>query len=152
MPATKKVSKPTDIPTEVNQYLLRRWSELMKPIRHKFVEAGLTGKSFTEKAPDMPWKRLNYSFTKDGTLKFDFKSKEDTGQTVIDYVDLETGYRALADANFDYMKAFEEGKFRLQPSADDALRMAPMMPEMAMAFRKAIADTEKKFDIELPKY
>lgn len=150
MSTTDKGSRPT--PTEVNRYLLQRWSELMKPIRHRFVEAGLVGKSFTEKAPDMPWERLNYCFAEDGTLKFDFDSKEDTGQTIIHYVDLETGYRAFADGNFDYMKAFEEGKFRIEPSAEDALRMEPLMPEMAEAFRKAMVDTEKKFNVKLPRY
>jgi len=148
----KKVSKPADIPPEVLRYILERWSERMKPLRPRFVEAGLVGKSFTEKAPDMPLGRLNYSFTEDGTWKFDFESKEDTGQTIINYVDFENGYRALADENYDYMKAFQEGVFTLGPSAEDGLKMAPMMPDMIKAFIKAIGDAEKKFNMELPKY
>ncbi|MFQ6067310.1 MAG: hypothetical protein ACE5K3_08545, partial [bacterium] len=147
-----KISKPADIPPEVLRYILERWSEHMKPIRHKFVEAGLVGKTFTEKAPDMPLGRLNYTFTEDGTWKFDFESKEDIGQTIITYVDFEKGYRALADENYDYMKAFQEGIFKLEPSAEDALKMAPMMPDMVKAFIKAIEDAEKKFNMELPKY
>jgi len=124
----------------------------MKPIRRMFVEAGLVGKSFTEKAPDMPGGRLNYSFTSDGTWKFDWKSKEDTGETIINCVDFENGYRALADEKYDYMEAYEKGIFTLAPSADDALKMAPMMPEMIKSFIKAIRDTEKKFGVDLPKY
>jgi len=148
----KKISKPADIPPEVLRYILERWSEHMKPLRPRFVEAGLVGKKFTEKAPDMPLKRLNYSFTSDGTWKLDFESKKDTGQTIITYVDFENGYRALADENYDYMKAFQEGIFKLEPSAEDGLRMAPMMPDMVKAFIKAIGDAEKKFNMELPKY
>lgn len=148
----KKISKPADIPPEVLRYILERWSERMKPLRPRFAEAGLVGKSFTEKAPDMPLGRLNYSFTEDGTWEFDFESKQDTGQTIINYIDFENGYRALADENYDYMKAFQEGIFTLEPSAEDGLRMAPMMPDMIKAFIKAIGDAEKKFNMELPKY
>jgi len=150
----KKISKPADIPPEALRYILERWSEHMKPIRPKFVEAGLVGKSFTEKAHDMPMPggRLNYTFASDGTWKFDWESKKDTGQTIITYVDFYNGYRALADPNYDSMKAFQEGIFKIEPSAEDALKMAPMMPDMVKAFIKAIGDAEKKFSMELPKY
>nr|MDO8100157.1 hypothetical protein [Candidatus Njordarchaeota archaeon] len=148
----KKISNPADIPPEVLRYLLERWSIHMKPIRHMFIEAGLVGKTFTEKAPDMPVGKLNYSFSSDGKWKFDWKSKEDTGETIINYVDFENGYRALADEKYDYMKAYEKEVFTLAPSADDALKMAPMMPDMIKAFIKAIGDAEKKFGVELPKY
>jgi hypothetical protein len=148
----KKISNPAEIPPVVLRYLLQRWSIHMKPIKHMFVEAGLVRKSFTEKAPDMPVGKLNYSFTSDGTWKFDWKSKKDTGETTINYVDFENGYRALADEKYDYMRAYEKGIFTLSPSADDALRMAPIMPNMIKSFIKAIRDAEKKFSIELPKY
>lgn len=148
----KKITRPADIPPDVLRYILERWSIHMKPIRPMFVEAGLVGKSFTEKAPDMPLGRLNYSFGPDGTWKFDFESKKDTGQTIINYVDFYNGYRALADPNYDSMKAFQEGIFKIEPSAEDALKMAPIMPDMIKAFIEAIKDAEKKFNVDLPKY
>jgi hypothetical protein len=148
----KKISKPADIPPDVLRFILERWSEHMKPIRHKFVEVGLVGKRFTEKAADMPLDRLNYSFTQEGIWKFDFESKKDTGQTTITYVDFYNGYRALADRNYDYMKAFQNGIFKIEPSAEDALKMITVMPEMIEAFIKSIGDAEKKFKVQLPKY
>ena len=124
----------------------------MKPIGYKFVEAGLAGKRFTDKAPDMPLGRLNYVILNDGSWKFDFEAKEDTGETIISYADFESGYRAAADINYDYGKAVEEGKFRVEGSFEDAMKMGAMMSDIVTAFKKAIEDTEKKFSVELPKY
>lgn len=148
----KKISKPTDIPPMVLRFILERWSEHLKPIKQRFVEAGLVGASFTEKAPDAPFDRLNYSFDQDGVLKFDFESDVDTGETIITYKNFETGYRALADRNFDSMQAFLDGFFKIEPSAEDALKMATIMPDMIEAHIKAVSDAEKKFKVELPKY
>ena len=69
-----RILKATSIPGEVDRYLLQHWAEHLKPIKHKVIEAGLVGKSFTERSPDMSWKRRNYSFAEDGTLVFDFES------------------------------------------------------------------------------
>mgnify|MGYP006270442477 CR=1 FL=1 len=124
----------------------------MKPMKERFVEAGLAGKTFTEKAPDLPLGILNYSIASDGTWTFDFDSEKQTGEIVITYVDFEKGYRALADKNYDSMKAFQEGLFKIEPSADEALKMAPLMPDMIEAHIKAVKDAEKKFKIDLPMY
>nr|MDO8081256.1 hypothetical protein [Candidatus Freyarchaeota archaeon] len=64
----------TDIPPEVLRYLLERWSEYLKSFRHRVLELGLAGKKFTEKDSDMPLPRLNYSFSEDGVLVFDWES------------------------------------------------------------------------------
>ena len=152
MTEKREIAKAADMQTRVGRYLLERWSEHLKPIRHRVIEAGLVGKSFTETSPDMPGGLINYSFAEDGTLVFDFKSREATGQSIIHYVDFETGWRALADENYEYMKAFEEGKFWVEPSPEDALRMEPLMPDMARAFAKAMEDTENEFNIQLPRY
>jgi len=148
----KQIKRPADIPPEVLRYILKRWAERMEPMKERFVEAGLAGKTFTEKAPDLPLGILNYSIASDGTWRFDFDSKKQTGEIVITYVDFETGYRALADKNCDSMKAFQEGLFKIEPSADDALKMAPLMPEMIEAHIKAVKDAEKKFKMVLPTY
>jgi hypothetical protein len=124
----------------------------MKPMKERFVESGLAGKTFTEKAPDLPLGTLNYSITSDGTWKFDFDLKKQTVEIVISYVDFENGYRALADRNYDSMKAFQEGLFKIEPSADEAQKMAPLMPGMIEAHIKAVKDAEKKFKIDLPEY
>jgi len=144
--------KPADIPPEVWRFLVERWAMHMKPVGHKFVEAGLAGKKFTDKAPDMPLGKLNYTITEDGSWKFDFESKEDTGDTVIAYADFENGYRAAADINYDYVKAVEEGKFKIEGSFEDAMKVGLMMSDIVKAFAKAIRDAEKKFSVELPKY
>nr|MDO8079200.1 hypothetical protein [Candidatus Freyarchaeota archaeon] len=152
MSRRKKLRSVVDLPREMHIFLLERWAELMEPIRSQFVEAGLVGKKFTEKAPDMTLKRLNYSFAPDGTWMFDWESNVDTGDTIITYPDNDTGYRSLADLDYDFTGAFIRGVFRIEPSAEDALRMYPMMPDMQKFFRKAIRDTEKRYNLELPKY
>ncbi len=147
-----KFHSVVDIPLKIHVYLLDRWAELMEPMRPQFVEAGLVGKKFTEKAPDMLLKRLNYSFAPDGTWAFDWESDYDTGDTIITYPDNETGYRSLADPDYDYIDAFMKGVFKIDPSVEDALKMYPMMPDMQKYFQQAIRHTEKKFNVELPKY
>jgi len=92
MTEKKEISKAANMQTRVGRYLLERWAEHLKPIKHKVTEAGLAGKSFTETSPDMPGGRINYSFAEDGTLLFDFKSREAMGQSIIHYVDFETGW------------------------------------------------------------
>ncbi|MEM2135213.1 MAG: hypothetical protein QXS27_02100 [Candidatus Jordarchaeaceae archaeon] len=148
----RKISKPADIPPLILRFILERWSELLEPLKHRFVEAGLVGASFTEKSADAPFDRVNYYFDRDGALKFDFESDEDKGKTIITYKDFETGFRSLEDKNFDSMKAFLEGHFKIEPSPEEALKMAPMMPDMIEAHKKAVIDAEKKFNIELPRY
>jgi hypothetical protein len=148
----KKISNPADIPRDIFQYICLRWAEHLKPIRQKFINAGLAGKSVTERAPDMSLGRLNYSCSSDGIWNFDFDSRKDTGEILITYDKWEAGYRSLADENFDYWKAYEDGVFRIERSEEDAMKMAPLVPDMARAFTKAIEDAEKKFNVTLPKY
>lgn len=99
----------------------------------------------------MPLERLNYSFDQDGTLKFDFESDKDTGKTIITYKDFENRYRALTDRNHDYPKVLREDISKIEPSTEDALKIAPMMLDMIEAFIKALRDAEKKFKVQLPK-
>jgi hypothetical protein len=148
----KQIKRPADIPPKVLRYILEHWAEGMKLMKDRFVEAGLAGKSFTEKAPDLPLGILNYSIAPDGTWRFDFHSKKQTGEIVMTYVDFESGYRALADKNYDSMKAFQEGLFKIEPFEDEVLKMAPLMPDMIEAFVKAVKDAEEKFNMILPTY
>lgn len=148
----KRISDPAEIPPGVLIYMSYRWAANLKPVSHKFVEAGLAGKSFTERAPDIPIGRLNYSFDSEGNLKWDFDSKKDTGECLISYTSWREAYRSLADENYDYWKAFEEGVFKLDRKPDEILKMAPLMQDMAKAFVKAINEAEGKFNIKLPKY
>lgn len=148
----KKITKPSNIPPVIHRFIVERWAENLKPLKQKFVEAGLVGASFTEKSPDSPRERLNYYFDQDGVLQFNFESDEDTGETLMTYKDYETGFRALADKNFDSMKAFLDGDFKIEPSPETALKMAHLMPDMIEAYIKALNDAEKKFKVQLPKY
>ena len=148
----KKISDPVAIPRDVLIYMSQRWAANLTPVRRKFVEAGLAGKSFTERAPDIPLGRLNYSFDSEGNLEWDFNSQRDTGECLISYTSWREAYRSLADKDYDYWKAYDEGIFRLDRGQDEILKMAPLMQDMARAFIKAIAETEKKFNMELPKY
>jgi len=148
----KKISDPADIPTDVLIYMSYQWAANLKPVSYKFVEAGLAGKSFTERAPNIPLGRLNYSFDSEGNLKSDFDSKKDAGECLISYTSWREAYRPLADENYDYWKAFEEGVFKLDREPDGILKMAPLMEDMARAWVKAIDEAEKKFKMRLPKY
>ena len=121
----------------------------MKPYRHEVVECGVGGIVFTEKAPDMPFEKLSYSFTPEGILKilgFGFERESDV---IIEYDSLEIGYRSLTDPNHDTFKAVAEGKFRVP---EEAMKMVPIFPRMREAWAKAMADTELEFGIELQRY
>ncbi len=148
----KIIQREVDVPHDVNRFVLERFAELLAPIRYQFVRAGLVGHSFTEKAPDMPWKRLNYSFDERGTWVFDWSAEHDTGETIIEYINVEEGHRSLVDINYPYMSNLLKGIFRIFPTAEFALRMAPMMPYMIRCHNQAIDEAETKFNVELPKW
>jgi hypothetical protein len=146
------IRREVDVPHEINRFILNRFAELLTPIRPMFVNAGLAGRTFTETAPDMPWKRLNYSFDTKGAWIFDWDSDRDTGETIITYVSVEEGQRSLVDINYPYMRNLLKGVFKIRPTAEHALKMAPMMPLMIRYHNQAIDEAEKKFNVVLPKW
>lgn len=148
---SKKIINPADMPPEVYEYYHKRWAEyLSKHYKTFFVQNGLAGLSFTEKAPDIPdgSGKFTYSFSADGTLKF----TEEEGDSIIEYDSYNIGYRAFGDENFNVGKAIEEGKFRFTKNQELFMKLAAVLPVLREGLKAAIADTEKKFNTELPKY
>lgn len=145
----KKILTPYDLTSEQFLYHLERWAEHMKPYKHEVVECGVAGIVFTEKAPDMPFERLSYSFTPEGILKILGFGSERESDVIIEYDSLEIGYRSLTDPDYDTFQALAEGKFRVP---EEAMKMVPVFPRMREAWKKAMADTEENFSIELQRY
>jgi hypothetical protein len=146
------IEKPSGIPAEIIKYIDERWSERLKGLRQKFVEAGLAGAKFTEKCPDSPLPVINYHFSTDGVLVFDWDKEEATGDTIVTYVDFETGWRAMVDRSYDTLDAFSRGLFKLEPTPDVGLKMFPLMEDMVEAYTEAVKDAEKKFAVRLPRH
>lgn len=148
----KVIEKPADIPPDIIKFIDERWSERLKAHKQKFVDAGLAGAKFTEKCPDSPLPVINYHFSQDGVLVFDWDEKDEAGETIVTYADFETGWRAMVDRNYDTLDAFTRGLFKVEPRPENGLKMIPVMEDMVEAYIGAVTDAEKKFAIRLPKY
>jgi len=153
--ARKKISKPADMPQEIWEWLFDRWAELWSvPYKDEIVASGLAGLSFTETAEDMPGKRVNYVFSPDGVVTADWKTKEAMGEVTVIYESFDMAYRHLADENTDMVQAVAEGKFTIEPEEKmELFRSLPkFLPIMMKAWKQAIEEAEKHFNVEMPKY
>jgi hypothetical protein len=91
----------------------------MKPYKHEVVKCRIGDVIFTEKAPDMPFEILSYSFTPEGILKIQGFGIERQSDVKIEYDSLEIGYRSLTDANYDTSKAVREGEVQGSRRGDE---------------------------------
>lgn len=106
--------------------------------------------SFTEKCPDCPDGRgaFHYKFASDGTLEF----IDQEGQAIVEYDSYDIAYRLLADANYDITELIAKGSVRFLAYMEHFVKLGEFLPLMREAFYVAIAEAEKKFNIEMPKY
>jgi len=106
--------------------------------------------SFTEKCPDCPdgSGAFHYKFASDGTLEF----VDQEGQAIVEYDSYDIAYRLLADANYDAMELLAKGSVRFLANMEHFVKLGEFLPLMREAFYVAIAEAEKKFNIEMPKY
>ncbi len=148
---TRKIENPADTPVEVYDFWHQVWCDyLNENYREKFVEAGLPGCTFTEKVPDAPGGKgyFSYGYQSDGTLYF----LEGEGDAVIEYDSYALGIQMLGDENCSFLDQVKAGKVRLVKNPQDFARMGPLQPLQREAFKVAIEEAEKKFDLELPKF
>ena len=132
-------------------YWHQRWVEyLNQHYKERFVQAGIVDMSFTEKCPDCPDGRgaFHYAFAPDGTLEF----VEQEGDAILEYNSYDIGYRLLADENCDMMELLNRGELRFVQGIEYFLKLGEVLPLMREALYAAIAEAEKKFNIEMPKY
>jgi hypothetical protein len=147
----KKIARPADTPVEVYNYWHQRWVEhLNQYYKERFVQAGVTNMSFTEKCPDCPdgSGAFHYKFASDGRLEF----VEYEGDSILEYDSYDIAYRLLGDVNYDIMELLAKGSIRFLANMEHFVKLAEVMPLIREAFYVAIADAEKKFDVEMPKY
>ncbi len=147
----KRIERPAETPPEVYVYWHQRWVEyLNENYKERFVQAGVVDMSFTEKCPDCPDGNggFHYHFASDGALEF----TDHEGDAILEYDSYDIGYRLLGDENYDAMELLGKGTLRLSENAEHFMKLAEVMPLMREGFHVAIADAEKKFNIEMPKY
>ncbi|MFO8010970.1 MAG: hypothetical protein R6U89_09180 [Dehalococcoidia bacterium] len=148
---TTKIDRPEDMPVEAYHYWHKVWCDyLNENYKDSFVKAGLPGCSFTERVPDAPDGKgyFSYAHGPDGTLYF----MEEEGNAVIEYDSYALGLQMLGDENCSFAEQVKAGRVRFIRNAQDFAKMAALQPLQREAFRVAIEETEKKFDLELPKY
>ena len=147
----KKIERPADTPPEVYDYWHQRWADYLNR-HHKghFVQAGIVDMSFSERCPDCPDGSggFHYQFAADGTLEF----TDQEGAAVVEYDSYDIGYRLLGDPSFDTLEALSKGTLRFPAKMDHFFKLSELMPLMREAFNAAIAEAEKKFKVEMPKY
>ena len=147
----KKIARPADTPAEVYHYWHQRWAEyLNQHYKERFVQAGVVNMSFTEKCPDCPDGSggFHYQFASDGTLRF----IDQEGDAIIEYDSYDIAYRLLGDGGYDTMELLNQGSLRFVEKAEHFVKLAELISLMREAFYEALADAEKKFNIEMPKY
>ncbi|MBT4511515.1 MAG: hypothetical protein HOC20_04810 [Chloroflexi bacterium] len=150
---TKKIGNPADTPVEVYHWWHDRWCEYLNSnYKDKFVETGLAGLTCTERSPDAPDGSggLSYTFATDGSVRF--IPTDDSADAICEYDSYELGIRCLGDPNTNAGEHIKAGRFRMVKSPEVFAMMMPIQPLMREAFRVAIEDAEKEFDVELPKY
>jgi hypothetical protein len=147
----KIIIRPADTPAEVYDYWHQRWVEyLNQHYKERFVQAGITNMSFTEKCPDCPdgSSAFHYAFESDGTLGF----IDHEGDAIIEYDSYDIAYRLLGDESYDTMELLEKGGLRFLQNIEHFMKLGELLPLMREAFYVAITDAENKFNIEIPKY
>jgi len=150
-PKKRVYQRAVDVPKEIDDYWHSRWAEVMNErYRAEFVRAGLPGHTFTEKAPDAPNGEGSYhfGFTPDGC--FEFRSSE--GAAVVEWDTYELAYRALSDPTFDPQPDIAAGRCRYTKNPEHFAMAVGVINHFREALRDVIAETEKRFDVELPKY
>jgi hypothetical protein len=118
--------------------------------RDVFLRAGLPGKTFTERAPDAPNQRGGYhfGFAPDGS----FVMRDEEGDALVEWDSYNLAYRALSDSTFDQMPEIEAGRCRYTRNAEQFGELMAVIDCFRSALKDAIAETEARFDVELPKY
>jgi hypothetical protein len=147
---TNQIASPAEIPLEVSDYWHDRWCEILSnEYREEIVAAGLTGTSFTERSPDAPGGQGGFNFAIDAEGRIAFVAEE--GEAVAEYGSYEFGYRLLADPEMDAAPFLEDGSFRIVSGAErwaDLMKLRPLFREV---FYRAVEQTEKDLDVELPR-
>lgn len=116
----------------------------------KFLDAGLAGHTFTEKALDMPNGEGHYNFGLKADGAFEFRDEE--GDAIVEWNTYETAYRALGDPTYDPAKDIQQGRCRYTKNPEHFGRTAPVIPIFREALKIAIAETEEKYCVALPKF
>ena len=153
MKSGKKIyESPVDVPKEIDAYWHNRWAEIMnEKYREKFLEAGLAGHSYTEKAPDMPNGEGAYHFgfrSNDGA--FEFRNEE--GDAVVEWDTYKMTFQALGDPTYDPTKDIKEGRCRYIKNPEHFGLAVNVIPIFREVLKIAIAETEKKYNVVLPKF
>jgi hypothetical protein len=147
----KKYESPVDVPKEIDDYWHARWAEYMNEhYREKFLEVGLAGYTFTEKAPDTPNGAgcYHFGFRSDGAFEF----RDEEGDAVVEWDTYELAYRALGDESYNPEEDITGGRCRYTKNPENFLMAQDIIFAFREALKVAIKDAEKKFGVQLPKY
>jgi len=147
----RKYTSPVDVPKEIDDYWHARWAQYMNEhYKDKFLKAGLAGYTFTEKAPDAPNRagRYHFGFRSDGAFEF----RDEEGDAIVEWDTYALAYRALGDESYNPEKDIVEGRCRYTKNPENFLMAQGIIGAFREALRVAIADAEKKFNVELPKF
>jgi hypothetical protein len=147
----RKIERPADTPAGIYAFWHRRWCEILtQHHRRDFVAAGLAGMSFTERVPDAPDGKayFSYVFGHDGSVEF----MEGEGEAVAAYDSYELGFRMLSDETLDLAQPIATGRFQMISKPEQWQTLMRLIPILRSACRQAIADAEREFDVDLPKY
>lgn len=148
---SKRIARPAETPVEVYNYWHRRWAEyLNQHYREHFLQAGFINISFTERCTDCPdgSEAFHYHFSSDGTIEF----VDHEGEAIIEYDSYDIAYRLLGDESYNTAEALGRGELRFIQGIEHFVKLGELLPLMREAFYVAIAEAEKKFNIEMPKY
>jgi len=147
----KKIERPADTPAEAYHYWHRRWCEILsEEHREDILAAGLAGSSFTERVPDAPGGAgyFSYAFAADGSVAF----LAGEGDAVAEYDSYELGFRMLSDESCNGREQIEAGRFRMISKPEQWARLMSLLPILRGACRRAVEESEVRFDLILPKY
>jgi hypothetical protein len=147
----RKIEDPAETPAEAYHFWHRRWCEILtENHRREILEAGLAGRSFTERVPDAPDGSgfFSYAFADDGGVGF----IEGEGEAIAEYDSYELGFRMLSDERIDAEKQLGEGRFRLLSKPEQWIALLQILPILRRACRIAVEEAEEEFALELPKY
>ncbi len=147
----KKYESPVDVPKEIDDYWHARWAEYMNEHhKEKFLEAGLAGYTFTEKAPDTPngASCYHFGFRSDGAFEF----RDEEGDAIVEWDTYALAYRTLGDERYNPEKDIAEGRCRYTKNPEHFGIASGIIPAFREALKVAIAETEEKYGVELPKY
>jgi hypothetical protein len=142
---------PADTPAEAYHHWHRQWCKILtRDFHQQILEAGLAGKSFTERVPDAPDGSgyFSYAFDERGQVGF----IEGEGQAVAEYDSYELGLRMLSDASVDGGEQIAAGRFRILSEPESWQTLMSLLPILRIACRQAIEETERALNLTLAKY